>query len=255
MISKKHSKHIEVKQIRTKWINRILFTSTLCAGMDLNVDIYTMDHRGTLTYNLTNNNSRVLYNKPCKETYQSIKVNNGQKSRNFVRQTLEWTLLTNLPSHDLPLWKGKNGLPPLGDTRFHSSTNTITHAIKVENESTLHRQKASQTLHANNSVFERERITYIISTIKRWVTTLRVSRRQTARAQRTHSFQFKVISRLLADNALCTPEVQTAETRNTAGRTATKMTSDSLMARGRHAFRLKLRMQLMNKKYLYRNTR
>jgi hypothetical protein len=39
-----------------------------------------------------------------------------------------------------------------------SLTNTITHAIKVENESMLHRQKASQILHATNTVFAREGI-------------------------------------------------------------------------------------------------
>jgi hypothetical protein len=80
--------------------------------MDLNADIYTMNH---IPFN-EKQLARVLYNKPCKETYQSRKVNNGQTSRNFVLQTLEWQLLTNLlPSRDLPLWKGQNGFPPLAD--------------------------------------------------------------------------------------------------------------------------------------------
>jgi hypothetical protein len=49
-MSKKHSKRIEEEQIRTKCINRIIFTSTLCVRTDLNVDIYTMNDNGTLTY-------------------------------------------------------------------------------------------------------------------------------------------------------------------------------------------------------------
>jgi hypothetical protein len=159
MMSKQHSKRIEVEQIRSKWINRILFTSTLSVWTDLNVDIYTMNHRGTLTYHLMNN-SRVLYNKSCKETYQSRKVNNGQTSRNCVLQTLEWTLLTNLPSQDRPLWKGQNGFPPLADNIRFAYAPVVNKYDYTRNKSwkRINRQKASQTLHANNTVFARVRI-------------------------------------------------------------------------------------------------
>jgi hypothetical protein len=107
-----------------------------------------------------NNNSRVLYNKPCKETYQSRRVNNGQKlsPANFGMNIVNQPTFTGSSTVERDKMASLRLLTTFDLRTALSSKNTITHAIKVENESTLHRQKDSQILHTINTVFIQESI-------------------------------------------------------------------------------------------------